>query len=98
MSRADGRQAGMVLDALWRAFRPLAIELIDVSFACRAGGEGPAGDAELTPDEQARVDAALSRFRQRRKERAGQRNASRSTQQARQSRQSARAAQKGGGA
>lgn len=99
MPRGDEKQAGMVADALWRALRPLAIDLIGVALACPAGAAsaaGPAGDEELTTDEQARVDAALSRFRRRRRERAGQRGASGPAQQARKGRRSARLTPKGG--
>lgn len=96
MPRGDEKQAGMVADALWRALRPLAIDLIGVALACPAGAAGAAGDDELTTDEQARVDAALSRFMQRSRERAGQRGASGPAQQARKGRRSARLTPKGG--
>lgn len=89
MPRADEGQAGMVADALWRALRPHAIELLGVALACQAGGDGPDGDTELTADEQARVDAAVSRFRQRRKQPARQ---GRSAGPAREARQGSRGA------
>jgi len=67
MPRADEGRAGTVADALWRALRPHAIELLGVALACQAGADRPDGDAELTADEHARVDAAVAKFRQRSK-------------------------------
>ena len=67
MPRAKEEQAGIIADALWRAFRPQAIELLDAALASQPAMDGPDGSGELTPEEHARVDAAVSRFRQRRR-------------------------------
>lgn len=96
MPRADEGQAGMVADALWLALRPYAIELLGMALAWQAGADGPDGDAELTADEQARVDAAVSRFRQRSRKPARQGRGAGPAREAKQGSRGARLTPKGG--
>jgi len=61
------RRAGRIADHLLRGLRPHFIALI-VEVLSDEHSDSPTDDEDLTPEDQARVDAAVARFRQRRKQ------------------------------
>lgn len=85
----------MVADALWQALRPHVVILLRDALDSRAADDGDA-DAALSAHDQARVDAATERFRQRSKQPARSRRASGPTREAKRSRCTARPMQPGG--
>lgn len=61
------RRAGRIADHLLRGLRPQFIALI-VEVLSDEHSDSPTGDEDLMPEDQARVDAAVARFRQRSKQ------------------------------
>ena len=62
----EGR-AARIAERLWHGLRPHFIALI-VEVLSDEHSDSPTGDEDLTPEDQARVDAAVVRHRQRSKQ------------------------------
>lgn len=93
MPPADDGQAGRVADALWRCLRPSVVEGLAAALR-HCDADGP--DAELTPQDCARADAASARIRHRMQQPARTRHSSASHGESKPSQRSARPMRQGG--
>ena len=60
------KRAGRIAERLWHGLRPQFIALI-VEVLSDEQSDSPTDGEDLTPEDQARVDSAVARFRQRSK-------------------------------